>query len=243
MIGTIPRLFVYLGLLAAAGSASAAVYDLKTDWSDAANANGVWTYREGNNALPHVASWQSSLGGYTSPQPGWAASENGNPRIPFWHKSIGAENFAHDYQAGDIVVHTQDDSSGVGQGPANVLWTNPGGSPVALVSGAVWMGRDIGRSNHWALLKNSTVLSEGDIASGDPFSRAVPFNLAAGTGGPAALANIPVAPGDTLQLRLTQTGGPGDFVGVNFTVTTGVPEPGTFSLLGAGVFLFIRRRR
>ena len=84
MIGTIPRLFVYLGLLAAAGSASAAVYDLKTDWSDAANANGVWTYREGNNALPHVASWQSSLGGYTSPQPGWAASENGNPRIPFW---------------------------------------------------------------------------------------------------------------------------------------------------------------
>src|SRR5439155_8718349 len=70
------------------------VYDLRTNWSDLANPNGVWTYREGSNALPHVASWQSSLGGWTSPQPGWARSENGNDRIPFWYRSNGTENFS-----------------------------------------------------------------------------------------------------------------------------------------------------
>jgi hypothetical protein len=245
MIRRITGFALSIGVLCVATSTHAigAVYDLKADWSDAANPNSVWTYREGNNALPHVASWQSSLGGYTSPQPGWARSENGSDRVPFWHKSLGFENFVHDYQAGDIVVHTQDDANGIGQGPANVLWTSPGSGPVAAITGSVWMGRDIGRANHWALLKNSTILSQGDIASGDPYSRATPFNLAAGTGGPAALANIPISTGDTLQLRLTQTGGSGDFVGVNFTVTTGAPEPATLSLLLGVAFPALARRR
>ena len=61
--------------------------DLKVDWSDAANPNGVWTYREGSNALPHVAWWQRNAGGWTSAQPGWADSEDGNDRAPFWFKS------------------------------------------------------------------------------------------------------------------------------------------------------------
>jgi hypothetical protein len=235
--------FVGLALVFFVCRANGAVYDLKTQWSDAANPNGVWTYREGPNALPHVASWQSTLGGYTSAQPGWARSENGSDRIPFWHKSLGFENFAHDYQAGDIVVHTQDDSSGVGQGPANVIWTSPDATPAAAVTGGVWMGRDIGRSDHWALFKNSTLLTEGDIASGDAFSRAVPFNFAAGSGGAAAVNNIPIVAGDKLELRLTRTSAAGDFVGVNFTVTTGVPEPGAAGAALFGSLLLFSRSR
>ena len=38
-------------------------YDLATDWSDTNNPNGAWIYREGTNALPHVAAWQKVLGG------------------------------------------------------------------------------------------------------------------------------------------------------------------------------------
>ena len=232
-----------VGLVFFACRASGAVYDLKTQWSDAANPNGVWTYREGANALPHIASWQSALGGYTSAQPGWARSENGNDRLPFWNKSLGFEDFAHDYQAGDVVVHTTDPTNGVGQGSANVIWTSPDATPFAAITGGVWMGRDIGRSDHWALFKNSTLLTEGDIASGDPFSRAAPFSLAAGTGGAAAVSNIPIVAGDKLELRFTQTSGSGDFVGMNFTVTT-APEPGaaaTITLIVSSL-MFLRRR-
>src|SRR6266545_5988916 len=65
--------------------ASAATYDLAADWSNAANPNGVWTYREGTNALPSVADW-TPLG---SPvvQPAWAPSSAGGNFLPAWFKS------------------------------------------------------------------------------------------------------------------------------------------------------------
>ena len=121
------------------------VHDAAADWSDAANPNGPWSYREGTDRLPHVASWQSSLGGYTSAQPGWASSENGNNRIPFFHKSLGFENFAHDYLAGDVVVHTWDATNGVGNGDARLRFTAPS-TGIYRMALAVWMGREIGRS-------------------------------------------------------------------------------------------------
>ena len=40
---------VLVGLPASAG---ATLYDLKADWSDANNPNGVWTYRQGATNLP-----------------------------------------------------------------------------------------------------------------------------------------------------------------------------------------------
>ncbi|MGH7895560.1 MAG: hypothetical protein ACREQL_12890 [Candidatus Binatia bacterium] len=62
----------------------AASYDVTADWSDAANPNGVWTYREGVNSLGHIASWEDGTGHFTMAQPGWARSENLTDRIPFW---------------------------------------------------------------------------------------------------------------------------------------------------------------
>ncbi|MFQ5752978.1 MAG: MFS transporter, partial [bacterium] len=51
-------------LLALAPTVSRAgiIYDLTADWSDASNPNGVWTYREGGNALPSVADWKNDHG-------------------------------------------------------------------------------------------------------------------------------------------------------------------------------------
>ena len=224
--------------------AQAGVYDLKSQWSDAANPNGVWTYREGSNALPHVASWQSTLGGWSTAQPGWAKSENGTDRIPFFFKSNGSETFARDFLAGDIVVHTTDSTNGVGNGKANFLWTSPETGTVDI-SGGVWMGRDIDRANHWSLEKNGTLLTGGDIASGDAFSRAAPFAFSAGSGGAAAVSNIPIVIGDQLTLTLSVVGSSGDFVGTNLTfTTTAVPEP---AALGAAALACaaacLRRKR
>ena len=203
-------------------------FDLTDDWSDAANPNGAWAYREGNNALPHVDWWQRNQGGFTtSPQGGWAESEDGNNRLPFWFKSQGGEVFTRDWQAGDVVVHTTDPDNGAGNGPANVTWTSPAAG-VVQVSGAVWMGREIGRSNQWTLSKNGTTITEGAISAGDPFSRSSPFDFAAGSGGAAAVQNIPVQAGDVIALTLTATtpaGGSGDFVGTEFSVDLAPTAP------------------
>ena len=122
-------------MLVPAAATFGQVYDLRTDWSETANPNGVWSLRHGTTVLPHVDAWQRLLGGWSTFQPGWALSEDGNNRLPFWYRSNGTETFPHDNLAGDIVVHTTDPSNGVGSGPANVAWRAPpsGGSRPILV--------------------------------------------------------------------------------------------------------------
>src|SRR5258706_15571231 len=65
-------------------------YDLKTDWSEVSNPNGVWSYREGTNALPHVASWLGDPAAFgTNVQPAWADSgvQASQEFLPAWFKS------------------------------------------------------------------------------------------------------------------------------------------------------------
>jgi hypothetical protein len=72
-----------------------------------------------------------------------------------------------------------------------------------------------------------TTVTEGGIASGDPFSRSTPFDFAAGSGGSAVLTSVPVSVGDEIVLHLERTSASGDYVGVQWTVTdvlTGGPE-------------------
>jgi hypothetical protein len=211
--------------LVASMAAQAANYSIKSDWSDSANPNGVWTYREGNNALPHVASWQSSLGGWNSPQPAWAESENANNRLPVWFKSNGSENFGHDWLAGDVIIHSTDGFNGIGNGLGNVLWTSPSfGS--ATITGGVWIGRDIGRAVNWSLLKDGMSITGGSLSSGDAFHRANPFLFSAGSGGAAAVNNLAVSPGTTVELRFTTaSANGGDFVGVDLNLTVGATNP------------------
>jgi hypothetical protein len=194
------------------------VYDLGGDWSEIRNPSGVWTYREGTNPLPHVSSWEGSMSSFASAQPGWARSESSPSRIPFWFRSSATPTFAHDWLPGDVVIHSRDDANGIGSGTGNVIWTSPL-SGVLTVHGALWMGRDIGRSNQWSLWLNQTLLSSGSVSSGDPYSRADPLDLASGSGGSSALVDLPVSPGDVLMLALEKTSLYGDFVGVELTIT------------------------
>jgi hypothetical protein len=196
------------------------VSDLAAEWSETSNPHGHWSYNAGAIPLPHVTSWQRTLGGWTSAQPGWAFSEDGTNRIPFWFRSNGTENFPHDFIAGDIVVHTTDDTNGAGNGPAILVWTATQAVTVSI-TGAVWIGRDIGRAADWSVLYNGAVLTSGHLESGDPYSRANPFDLRQGSNGPSALINRHLAAGDTIGLRLQRFGQSGDFIGVRFTVTTG----------------------
>ena len=211
-------LIVFFSLTLPCYLSRAVTYDLTADWSDTSNPNGVWSYNEDGNPLPRVISWESDFSTGWG-QDGWAVSANGTDRVPFWFRSNGLEFFTHDWIMGDIVVHTQDDTSGIGNGPANVTWTSPGNG-TANISGAVWMGRNIGRANHWRVLVDGTTLTEGDISSGDAYDRSNPFDLSTGSGGPSVLENVPVSVGTIIALQLEHTSLFGDFVGSRFTVET-----------------------
>lgn len=206
-------------------------FDLRADWSDTSNPNGRWSYLEGMNPLPFVASWQSAIGGWDVPQPGWAESENGTNRLPFWFRSNGSENFQRDYLAGDIVLHTTDGANGAGNGVGAVAWRAPARGVVS-VEGGVWMGRDIGRANTWRLIVNGVTVRTGDLASGDAYSRANPFQFQDGTGS-APLTNLAIGCGGTVRLEIERTTAAGDFVGVNLSGFF-IPAPCTGDLNGDG---------
>jgi len=236
-----------LSLLLVGLPAFAQTWDIKTDWSDAINPNGVWSYREGSNALPSIAAFEGS--GFSSvPQPGWARSGTATNRLPFWFKSQGNEVFSRNFIAGDVVVHSTDPFNGVGSGLANAVWRSPVTGAVN-VTGGVWIGREIGRSSDWRLLLNGVVLTGGNVASGDAFDRTNPFLFSLGSGGSSILNNLAVRTGDELQLQFNSGGAQGDFVGVNFRVVNAsvVPETGSLVLLSFAVapvtFALVRRRR
>lgn len=214
-----------LALAAARGASSDDCWDLTEDFSDLANPNGVWSYNEGANPLPHVDSWQSTLGGWAQPQPAYAYSENATNRLPVWYQSNGTETFDSDIQGGDVVVHSVDPFNGIGNGEANVTWTSPVAGMVNI-SGAVWEAREIGRGNQWTLYLNNAPLSSGVVFSGDPYSRATPFDFALGSGGSSALQMLPVTVGDVLKLEIVRTTAPGDFVGIRLRITEGLHLPG-----------------
>ncbi len=211
------------GLITIVTNSHAAVHDLKADWSDLQNPNGVWTYRHGTIGLPHVNAFQGLSGDFGSAQPAWARTATGNTNLPAWFKSSATVNIAHDWLTGDIIMHSTDGFNGVGSGDGNVIWTSPING-FATISGSVWMGRDIGRGNHWALFNDGILLTEGDIASGDIYNRNSPYHFSNGSGGAFVLQNIPVSIGEVFELRITKTSSFGDYAGVNFTVNT-TPKP------------------
>ncbi len=233
---------VALALLLAVGLVvpeveAAIINDLKAEWTTSSNPNGVWTYREGANALPSVANW--ILPGLNAAQPAWAPSIINGNFLPGWVQSPIDNPGGLDILAGDVVVHSTDVGNGSVNGVANVIWTSPFAGTINI-SGSVWMTRDIGRSNNWTLSKNAISISSGNIFSGDSFNRANPFNFSSGSGGPAALQTISVLSGDMIQLAIERTSIPGDFVGVNLTIESVVaPSPSALILMGSGLLSLI----
>lgn len=212
-------------------SEAATTNDLSANWSDTLNPNGVWSYNEGANPLPHMDCVFSNCAPFTCCLPAWSTGKicptqgGSTPVIPAWFKvpACDVTNF-YDLQAGDVVMHSRDDANGAGNGEGNVTWTAPTNGFVTI-SGSVWYAHTgQARGNHWSLYHNGTLLTEGDIFDGDAYSRALPFDFRTGSGGSNLLQNISVNAGDTIKLLLAKTSQYGDLAGVNLTVVS-APQP------------------
>jgi len=207
--------------LRTAVDAPAVIYDLQADWSDVSNPNGVWSLNGGNSNLVPVADLSTTgIDEWDIPQPGFTGQPIFGDITPVWFRStIPLANGNPDFQPGDIVTHT----SRPDVPNSNVTWTSDLDGLIDIV-GSVWATRELGRSNDWFVYLNDQLLTSGTVSSGDPFDRANPFPLDAGSGGPGPLKNVPVTLDDVVKLEFQQLYGFGeDYVGVNLTITMASP--------------------
>ncbi len=175
----------------------ATVYELKSDWSNTTNPNGTWRYVV-NGSLATASTRVDDTFGPPGPPAIWGTGHVG------WSQSNGSQP-ALDLQVGDIYGHPEPGF------PLALNWTSPVTSHVQ-VTGSAWMPRDIGRGEGWEMFKNSTLLTSGTLVSGDAFSRATPQTFS---------FEVDVVLGDVITFRAAyNTGGFGDYIATNFTVTT-----------------------
>jgi len=134
-----------------------------------------------------------------------------------WFKAVGSYNL--DWLPGDVVTHSADQARGNSR-VSNVKWTCPA-SGFVDITGAIWLARQIGRSNTCALALNSDIIANGLVYTGDGHPRADPWPLVSGAASPVALTGLPVAAGDVIGLYVAQAPGSafGDFTGVNLPIT------------------------
>jgi len=198
----------FLTLLLAAAQAPCG-WDLATDWSDAANPTGPWSYNAG--AAP-INAWQADWAG--SGNSAWSAAGSGFGHVPAIGRISGATaaGFGPDAAAGVIFVHSNDPANGTDVDLANVTWTSPVSGNVR-VQGALWhpdTPGHIGRGNDWRLLHNGAVLDSGTLTFGDGFGPLAPRHLN---------APITVAAGDVVRLEFARNGPFGTIHCVQLAVT------------------------
>lgn len=184
-------------------------WDLATDWSDAANPIGPWSYNAG--AAP-INGWQANWVG--SGNAAWAATSGGFGHIPSFGRLTGAAaaNFGPDAAVGTIFVHSNDPANGTDVDLANVSWTSPISGNVH-VQGALWHPDEpshAGRGNFWRLWHNGQLLDSGALDHGDPFGPLAPRHFS---------APITVAAGDVVRLEFERASAFGTFTCVQFAIT------------------------
>jgi hypothetical protein len=193
------------------------VYDLKTDWSETKNPNGVWSVMIGTNVVPAVMSWNGFQGQYA-----YATSASGNGHIPVLLK-VSVNNFeANQAQMGDLIVHAQDEQGGPGLGQARIVWTAPSSGTIDI-DGGLWLGRlSLKRSDDWTLAVAGAQKAAGKVAYNDGHTRNDPLQI--------TQKQLPIMRDQTVVLQISRSAmcdaSPGtcaEFCDLTFKVTLTSP--------------------
>ena len=174
----------------------ATIFDLQSDFSMAANPNGVWSYNGGGSPLGYVPDWN----GYG---PSWTA---GGADLAWTQAPTTTMNSTHNMVVGDVIAHSSDGNSTGGViRPANVTWTAPADMLVD-VEGGTWLAVDYGdRGTVWSIWLNDSLLSDGTITSFTSYNHDNLFDFNSGSGGSNVLSGIAINAGDVLKLQFDKT--------------------------------------
>ena len=218
--------FVLVASLLLIGRAAAAetnrngrlIFDLKRDWSNTSNPNGVWSYNQ--NTTP-VSQFQTFWWG----QAGWGYIEIGEGSFfkagPYptgvtdpWGNVVPPP---HDWKVGDVVLAALSPPYGGDTTFVNVTWTSPGNGTIDI-SGRAWDAEIFAdRDMKWSLIVGGSTVAQRDSVRGIfRKDKAARFN--ANRIGKHPLTRIPVTQGEVVEFRLIATTYYGHFVGVDETV-------------------------
>ena len=235
--------FVFLSCLLAVSS-HAAIFDLKNDFSNVNNPNGVWSFTAGTTALTHFSAPTDPTNNlhlaFTSGV--WAAANssfNSSVMRTTGGPALTTGYTANDFALGDVLLHSTNPGTGA---DLFIKWTAPQAGTLTYTGGAWYAHSPVNRSQDFSLaLNGGAALASGTLTSAQNRSNIQAFS---------SVSLISVNAGDVLALRFGPTTGFGSISGVNFTVnfnptTSGVPEPSTIALLGSALagLAFFRRRK
>ncbi|MFN7938788.1 MAG: protein kinase [Bryobacteraceae bacterium] len=243
------KTLILLGLVT--GAMHATVYDLKSDFSNSSNPNGVWSFAKGTTAMTHFnlpggccvdnldAAVANGIWSANAPTP-----TNIQDSTVFQTTANGAATGLYtnnDWLSGDVVAHSTNPGNGV---DVFIRWTAPTAGTISY-NGGVWYAHSFlttPRSGDFFVnLNGGANLHSGTVSSAQNRSNALTF---------ADAGPVNVAAGDVLAIRLARTTGQqfGTLMGVNFTVnfdpaSSNVPEPAASALVAGGLLLAALRLR
>ncbi|MFZ3201655.1 MAG: hypothetical protein WA175_10960 [Candidatus Acidiferrales bacterium] len=159
-------------LFAAVGhGAGTTTYDLTTaedSNKSGLNPAGPWWLLSGTTLVPYNKIPQPSgscFSGYPGIRTDWSLGNVlGNCLPAFIVASGTGPGTPPDFLAGDVLVHSQDDGNGPGNGQASVTWTAPANGTIR-VAGVIWYAQSgQKRSNTFTLTLGSRKLASGTVA-------------------------------------------------------------------------------
>jgi hypothetical protein len=238
------KLLMYLGLVASVSQA-AIMYDLKTDFSNANNPNGVWSFTVGSNLLTkfnfpndpnnlHLAATNGYWGRDLSTVENGVFKMTGGSGAPV----VGYN--ANDFVADDVLIHGANNSDLDSQ--LYIRWTAPQDGSITYTGGVWYAHSPVSRSQDFFVnLNGGANLNTGTVSNAQNRSNIQNFNSA---------STINVSTGDVLALRISKSDlqSFGSLAGVNLSVTfeptasSGIPEPSTIALTGGAILLAALRR-
>jgi PEP-CTERM motif len=222
--------------------AHATIYNLSSDWSDASNPNGTWSYGPGlaHFAIPSTPNTLNPAAGNGY----WGQNGDFNTapfiiRTTISGSATGGGYSDNDFLAGDVIVHGPNDGSFV-----SINWTAPGAGSISF-SSALWYAHSpVTRSQDISAFLGATSLGGASVFNG--ITRGASITSLTGS-------SLAVASGDVLSFRFAKTTGQqfGSLTGIDATVDFSpssigaVPEPASWALmiLGFGLVGSAMRRR
>jgi len=224
-----------IGALVTATAAEATTYNLTSDYSNANNPNGPWSYNFAGSPLPHQGTPVANGNPYNAAIPAGGYFSTGNDlnnNSPDVFKAavngttVGGTN--GDFLAGDVLIHSANDG-----GVLTIVWTAPTAGIIDNLDFSIWYAHSpVDRSNDVTFSLGSSVFNfvTSKIANSDR-------NAAGGlSGGPFS-----VNAGDLLTLSFAKTVGQsfGSLTGValafDFNSTAVTPIPTTLPLFMSGL--------
>ncbi|MCX7096671.1 MAG: hypothetical protein NTV43_02065 [Methylococcales bacterium] len=218
------------------------IYDLKNDFSIASNPNSQWSYVWNSTVITRSDSYQSLWRewGYTVPHDGsimqWNWTTPGTP-LSGWH----------DYQGGDIAIHTLSVPYGGGSTNVGFSWTSLNDGYISI-SGMAWDAAfSSGRNANWTLSVGGALVAQHTGVYGlyrNDLGAQFDNNLLSG----ASLTSLPILAGEKVTFLTQTTSSYGHFMGVDMSVTfsssplNGVPEPSSFTISSLGIMLLLKRK-